>query len=77
MAVRKGKWKLHIKTYSQLGIDYFGKKVPLLFDLNSDPSERYDLSCKHPEIVKDLLQLIEKNKDLLYMGVYGTDKSSK
>lgn len=77
MAVRKGKWKLHIKTYSQLGIDYFGKKIPLLFDLNSDPSERYDLSCKHPEIVKDLLQLIEKNKDLLYMGVYGTDKSSK
>src|SRR5690606_16749117 len=50
MAVRKGKWKLHIRTYSQLGISYFEKDDPLLFDLEVDPSEKYDLAGKHPEI---------------------------
>ncbi len=53
-AVRKGKWKLHIHTSSQTGADYFNGKLPLLFDLENDPSEKYDLSDKHPDIVKDL-----------------------
>lgn len=53
-AVRKGKWKLHIRTSSQTGVDYFNGKLPLLFDLESDPSEKYDLSEKYPDKVKEL-----------------------
>ncbi len=61
-AVRKGKWKLHIRTFSQLGIDYFSGKVPLLFDLETDPSERYELSDQYPDIVKDLeLEIDQQN----------------
>lgn len=60
MAVRLGEWKLHESTYSQTGVDYFGKKVPLLFNINTDPSEKYDLSDKNPEIVEKLLKLIEE-----------------
>ncbi len=60
MAVRVGKWKLHVKTYSQLGLKYFGEKEELLFNLDSDPSEKYDLSSSHPDIVSELKSLIEE-----------------
>lgn len=62
MAVRKGKWKLHVKTYSQLGIDYFEINKPLLFNVEEDPSEKYDLVSKHPEIAEELTRLIENKK---------------
>ena len=71
MAVRKGKWKLHIKTLSQLGIDYFNGKLPLLFNLDIDPSEKYELSDKYPDIVKELALLIEEqNKAVLAEGSF-------
>ncbi|WP_018628768.1 sulfatase family protein [Niabella aurantiaca] len=63
MAVRKGPWKLHIKTYSQLGIDYFEKGKPLLFNLDEDPSEKYDLASKYPDRVKELSLLIRKKDE--------------
>ena len=50
-AMRSGQWKLHIKTSSQTNKKYFDGKLPLLFDLESDPGEQYDLSDQHPEIV--------------------------
>lgn len=62
LAVRKGPWKLHIKTYSQLGIEYFSKKLPLLFQIDNDPSEKYDLSEKYPKIVQELEELIKDQK---------------
>lgn len=58
MAVRKGPWKLHVKTYSQLNVDYFNGKVPLLFNVYEDPSEKYDRADKHPKIVKELTLLL-------------------
>lgn len=62
MAVRLGSWKLHIKTYSQLGTDYFNKKIPLLFNVDIDPSEKYDLSDEYPDIVRKLTTLIEEHE---------------
>lgn len=58
-AVREGKWKLHIRTHSQTGESYFDDPMPLLFDLDTDPSEKYNLAASHPEIVTKLLGLIE------------------
>lgn len=58
-AVREGKWKLHIRTHSQTGESYFDDPMPLLFDLDTDPSEKYNLATSHPEIVTKLLGLIE------------------
>lgn len=57
-AVRYGKWKLHVKTYSQLGIDYFNGELPLLFDMETDPSEKYNLAEEYPEIVSQLADMI-------------------
>lgn len=63
MAVRKGEWKLHIETYSQLNINYFPDKKILLFNVYNDPSEKYDLSDKYPEIVKELTHYIDKHNE--------------
>ena len=44
-AMRSGKWK------------YLGEHVlfpGLLFDLDSDPSERHDLAAKHPELIRKM-----------------------
>ena len=63
MAVRKGPWKLHIKTYSQTGIDYFEGQLPLLFNLLEDPSETQDVAEQHPELVRELQLAIKKHKE--------------
>ncbi len=61
-ALRKGPWKLHVKTSSQTGKDYFEGKLPLLFNLDIDPSEQYDVSDENPDIVQDLLAEIKQHK---------------
>ena len=62
MAVRDGKWKLHVKTWSQIHKDYFDGKLPLLFNLEMDPSEKYDVADKHPEIVERLTKMINEKR---------------
>ena len=70
-AVREGKWKLHIKTFSQTGVDYFKGELPLLFDLEQDPSEKYDLSEQNSELVARLQQLLEaKDKEIRETGSF-------
>lgn len=65
MAVRKGPWKLHTVTYSQTGLDYFEGKLPLLFNLSIDPSEKYEVSDNNPEVVAELQQLIATHQKQL------------
>lgn len=48
-AVRKGKWKYVLDEWNQL-----------LFDLEADPSERRDLSYRHPSIRKELRGLLDQ-----------------
>lgn len=62
-AVRLGAWKLHVHTSSQTGADYFNGKLPLLFNLNEDPSENFDLSDENPDKVKELLEAIRKHEE--------------
>jgi len=64
-AIRKGPWKLHIKTSSQTGTDYFEGKLPLLFNLNIDPSERWEVSEANPDVVADLHSEIAKYEEKL------------
>lgn len=65
MAVRKGPWKLHTVTYSQTGKDYFEGKLPLLFNLSIDPSEKYEVSDDNPEVVAELQQFITTHQKQL------------
>ncbi len=59
-AARRGEWKLHLftqKGYGQAAPD--AHDPPLLFNLNVDPGERFDVAKDHPDIVADLLKAIE------------------
>ena len=47
LAVRQGKWKLVVK-----------RGEPTLYDLDADPHEDNDLSAKHPDIVRQLVDKI-------------------
>ena len=60
-AARKGPWKLHTALYSQTGNNYgFSASWdnPILFNVEPDPSERYDVAADHPAEVADLKALI-------------------
>ncbi len=62
-AIRKGQWKMHLYTRTE----YQGKKIekhdpPLLFNIEHDPSEKYDVAAKHPDVIEDLKKEIEKHK---------------
>lgn len=61
-AVRRGAWKLHIKTSSQTKQIYFAEEVPLLFNLEEDPSEDYNRADMQPFIVEGLLADIERHQ---------------
>jgi arylsulfatase A-like enzyme len=62
-ALRKGPWKLHLKT--QPGYGGRGQEVhdpPLLFHVENDPSESRNVAAAHPDVVAELKQAIEKHR---------------
>ncbi len=80
-AIRKGKWKLHFRYYDHTKGGYLVSRnwvtpeKPLLFDLHADPSERFDVAGRFPEIARELeqtasqyqkeIELKGENKDLI------------
>jgi len=54
-AVRHGKWKAHFITQTNYpaGPKNF-HDPPLLYDLEADPSEKYDISENHPEVLEKI-----------------------
>ena len=77
-AVRKGPFKAHFITRPAYGR---GKAVehdpPLLFHLEHDPSERFDIAKDHSDIVKELAQMAEKHRRSMTPGVSQLDKTIK
>ena len=70
-AIRVGDWKLHIKTSSQTGKKHFDGKLPLLFNLERDPSEQYDVAEQNPERVEMMQALIRAHQ--AEVAATGTD----
>lgn len=62
MAVRSGPWKAHFHTYTDVTKISETPERPLLFQLEHDPGEQYDVSAEQPEIVDRLRQLAEAHK---------------
>ncbi|MEZ6195613.1 MAG: sulfatase [Planctomycetota bacterium] len=62
-AVRRDRWKLHLKTNSQTGSDHgwpgVSREKPLLFDLDVDPGETRSVAAEHPDLVRELLALVD------------------
>ena len=63
-AARLGNFKLHLKT-----TDWFKEPEthdpPLLFDLNIDPSEKFNISKDNPVKVEEILNLIKSHNSKL------------
>lgn len=61
-AIRKGPWKAHFKTHVPYrGQPHVTQDPPLLYHLEHDPSEKYDLAEENPDIIADLLAEVEKH----------------
>ena len=62
-AVRMGRYKAHFQTR-----DGYGAKplelgdAPLLFDLEVDPGEQYDVAARHPEIIGEIRMAVERHR---------------
>ncbi|MGH9841350.1 MAG: sulfatase/phosphatase domain-containing protein, partial [Blastocatellia bacterium] len=73
-AVRQGPWKIHLKTLSPSATAKWGDwpvtehNPPLLFNVETDPGEKYDLAAAHPEIVAELQQLIVRHNAAMKPG---------
>jgi arylsulfatase A-like enzyme len=66
-AARLGNFKLHLKTK-----DWFKESKthhpPLLFNLNNDPSEKFNIAKENPEKIQEILNLIERHNLKLVRG---------
>jgi len=61
-AIRQGPWKLHIRLGSQLKDNYgfeASREKPLLFQVEQDLEESFDLAAEQPERVKQMLKELE------------------
>ncbi len=67
-AVRKGQWKLHLMTSDGSTGPSRRRERPPLFDLLVDPSEKYDVSDSHPELVKDLQTTAQQHQRTMKAG---------
>jgi arylsulfatase len=65
-AVRKGPFKAHlIQPIGEAPATPFTHPPPFLFQVENDPSERFDVASEHPDVVADLLREVEKHKQNL------------
>jgi hypothetical protein len=63
MAVRMGPWKAHFLTQTGYGQPQPEKHdPPLLFNLEIDPGENYNVAAKHPEVLAEINALVGKHK---------------
>jgi len=62
-AVRMGDYKAHFITQPEYGTESITvHDTPLLYNLNVDPSEKYDISAKYPEVIAEIKKILEKQE---------------
>lgn len=63
-AIRKGPWKMHLKTLNPyIGEQAVAHDPPLLYQLEHDPSERFNLAAEHPEVLAELQAALQRHLD--------------
>jgi len=62
-AVRKGDYKVHFKTQDGYGQQKpMIENPPLLYNINVDPSEKYNIAKEHPEVIAEIKKILEKHQ---------------
>ncbi|MEK9741123.1 MAG: hypothetical protein RLZZ248_750 [Bacteroidota bacterium] len=65
-ALRLKGFKAHFKTQDPYSNFYQTHQPPLLFNLNVDPSEKFDVANEHPEILDAIMEIrLEHNKKMI------------
>jgi arylsulfatase A len=60
-AVRKGPYKAHFITHTGYSKDAPEKhEPPMLFQLENDPGEKFDVAAEHPEVIAEIRAEVEK-----------------
>jgi len=73
-AVRKGPWKIHVKTTSPASVSTWGDwpieehDPPLLFNVEHDPSEKYNVYDQHPKVAERLLKFMQQHQTSVVPG---------
>ena len=58
IAMRNGAWKIFIKNPNPRGKEFYDDDFPIIFNLDEDPSEKYNLAKKNPAILKRMVEEI-------------------
>jgi arylsulfatase A-like enzyme len=72
--VRRGPWKLHRKTMNPGATGKWGQwpttehNPPLLFNVETDPGEKYNVAADHPELLSALSALIDEHRAQIQPG---------
>jgi arylsulfatase A len=84
-AIRKGNYKAHFITQLEFGsntahyITYPEIELkqtptlqnpPLLYDICTDPSEKYNIAEEHPDIITEITSILEKHRKSVEFGKY-------
>lgn len=63
-AVRKGEYKAHFFTQPEYGSDERRlQEPPLLYNLNVDLSEKYNIANEHPEVIVEIRKILEDHQN--------------
>ena len=70
-AVRKGDYKAHYIIQGAYNYPEKTEKIildePLLYNLNNDPSEKFDIAKDNPQILKNIEEIIiNHKKDIIF-----------
>jgi len=60
-AVRKGAWKMHLKSVVPYVPEIIVYQSPLLYNLENDPSEQYNVAAKNQHVIKELQALADEH----------------
>jgi len=60
-AIRKGNYKAHFKTRAWFDPEEMIHNPPLLYNLNIDPSEKYNIAEDNPEIIEEIKRILQEH----------------
>ena len=65
MAVRVGPWKVHYQTQDAYGPgsrQAVNHNPPLVYHLEHDPSEKFNVAKTHPEVIAQAAEVVAKHR---------------
>lgn len=67
-AVRVGSFKAHYITQAPYGNDREQHNPPLLYNLDIDPSEKYNIADKHPDVLAKIQKVVDEHNANMVKG---------